>query len=101
MEDGRFVLVEAVGGLVLGSMGGESMLTSVFMAVALVGVVAMWLPLPLSPPEVPTRAGGGSSKAICRVASCLEPSWPWMSVEEAGVGGKVARGMVEYVGKID
>lgn len=100
-EDGRLELVEAVGSLVLGSMGGESMLTSTFMAVAVVGVVAVWLPLPPSEPEVPTRAGGGSSKAICRVASCLEPSWPWMSVEEAGVGGNVARGMVEYVGEDD
>lgn len=38
-------------------------------------------------------AGGGSSKAIWRAASCLEPSWPLRSVDEAGVGGKTGRGI--------
>lgn len=26
--------------------------------------------------------------------SCLVPSFPWMSVEEAGVGGNAVRGMI-------
>lgn len=39
-------------------------------------------------------AGSGSSKAICRVAArCFAPSWAEMSVEDAGVGGRAARGM--------
>ena len=38
-------------------------------------------------------AGGGSSKASWRGAS-LEPSVPLMSVELAGVGRSVGRGMV-------
>lgn len=37
-------------------------------------------------------AGGGSSKASCREA-IFDPSWPLMSVDEAGVGRKV-RGIV-------
>lgn len=42
-----------------------------------------------------TRAGGGSSKASCRAARSWTPSLPAMSVEEAGVGGRVGRGMVK------
>lgn len=38
-------------------------------------------------------AAGGSSKAICRDESCFVPSFPRMSVDEAGVGGSAARGM--------
>lgn len=48
--------------------------------------------------EVPAEfgllmAGSGSSKDIWMDDSCLVPSFPWMSVEEAGVGGNVVRGM--------
>lgn len=75
-EDGRFVLVEVVDDLVLGSIGGESMLTSVLIALVVVGVVAVWCLLSLPPLDVLMRAGGGSSNAICRFASSLEPSWP-------------------------
>lgn len=39
-------------------------------------------------------AGGGSSKAIWREAICFEPSWPFRSVDDAGVGGKTGRGIV-------
>lgn len=39
-------------------------------------------------------AGSGSSKVIWREERCLVPSLAWMSVEEAGVGGSAARGMV-------
>lgn len=39
-------------------------------------------------------AGSGSSKDICIDDSCLVPSFPWMSVEEAGVGGNAVRGMI-------
>jgi hypothetical protein len=39
-------------------------------------------------------AGGGSSKANCSGDSCLVPSCPAISVEEAGVGGNAVRGMV-------
>lgn len=38
-------------------------------------------------------AGGGNSKAICSCDSCLVPSCPAISVEEAGVGGRAVRGM--------
>jgi hypothetical protein len=38
-------------------------------------------------------AGGGSSNANCSEA-ILEPSWPLMSVDDAGVGSNVARGMM-------
>jgi hypothetical protein len=44
-------------------------------------------------------AGGGSSKAICRAASCFVPSWPGMSVEDAGVG-RAVRGIVWPESKI-
>lgn len=37
-------------------------------------------------------AGGGSSKDIWRGGK-WEPSWPLISVEEAGVGGGSGRGM--------
>lgn len=37
-------------------------------------------------------AGGGSSKDICRVENC-DPSFPLISVEEAGVGGWSGRGI--------
>lgn len=40
----------------------------------------------------PVTAGGGSSKASCRDA-ILEPSWPLMSVDDAGVGS-CARGIL-------
>ncbi len=36
-------------------------------------------------------AGGGSSKASCSGAN-LEPSWPLISVDEAGVGSEPVRG---------
>lgn len=39
-------------------------------------------------------AGSGNSKDICIDDSCLVPSFPWMSVEEAGVGGNAVRGMI-------
>ncbi len=39
-------------------------------------------------PASPATAGGGSSKASCREA-ILEPSWPLMSVDDAGVGSCV------------
>lgn len=35
------------------------------------------------------RAAGGSSKHVRKLASCLVPSWPLMSVEEAGVRSSV------------
>lgn len=41
-----------------------------------------------------TIAGGGSSKDSWREARSLEPSWPFMSVEDAGVGNNVGRGIV-------
>lgn len=37
-------------------------------------------------------AGGGSSKAICSDPS-WGPSWPLISVDDAGVGGKDGRGI--------
>lgn len=40
-------------------------------------------------------AGSGSSKDICNDESCLVPSFPWISVEEAGVGGNAALGMLK------
>lgn len=40
------------------------------------------------------RAGGGSSKAICGVASLWVPSWPFISVDDAGVGGSAVRGIL-------
>ena len=39
-------------------------------------------------------AGGGSSNDICRLARCFVPSCPGRSVDEAGVGGSVARGIL-------
>ena len=41
----------------------------------------------------PATAGGGSSKAICRVEN-WDPSFPLISVEEAGVGGWSGRGIL-------
>jgi hypothetical protein len=38
-------------------------------------------------------AGGGSSKVICNEASFWDPSWPLMSVDEPGVGGRFGLGM--------
>lgn len=69
----RFVAVEVVGGV-------EVMVMS-----------ASWV---VGGETRPLMAGGGSSKAICSDASCFEPSWPWMSVDDAGVGGNVPRGIV-------
>lgn len=43
--------------------------------------------------EPAATAGGGSSKDIWRGRK-LEPSWPLISVEEAGVGGGSGRGML-------
>lgn len=40
------------------------------------------------------KAGGGSSKDICEKFAA-EPSCPLISVEEAGVGGRVGRGIFE------
>lgn len=42
------------------------------------------------------KAAGGNSKASCSEARFLEPSWPFMSVEDAGVGGSVGRGIVRW-----
>jgi hypothetical protein len=44
----------------------------------------------------PATAGGGSSKDICRDENC-DPSFPLISVEEAGVGGCSGRGIVYRV----
>jgi hypothetical protein len=43
---------------------------------------------------LPLMAGGGSSKDICSEASCLVPSWLLRSVDDAGVRGCAARGIV-------
>lgn len=87
----------AVGVFMSGPRGGESMLTSVSMAVTTDGLaLRACCALPLSLP-LPS-AGGGSSNDICRPTSCLEPSWPGISVEELGVGGNVARGIAILVG---
>jgi hypothetical protein len=52
-------------------------------------------------PSLAATAGGGSSKASCSEA-ILEPSWPLMSVDDAGVGSSVARGIVCVAGlKVD
>lgn len=93
-EEGGCRGAALVAGRALGSTGGDSMLASV--RVRAVGVVAVWLPLSsLRPPAALTRAGGGSSNGMCRVASCFNPSRPWMSVDEPGVGGSAVRGIVE------
>ena len=42
-----------------------------------------------------SMAGGGSSKAICSCNDCLIPSWPFISVEEAGVGGNAVCGILQ------
>lgn len=44
--------------------------------------------------SIPATAGGGSSNDICS-EEYLEPSFPLISVDEAGVGGKVGRGIIK------
>ena len=43
--------------------------------------------------SLPATAGGGSSKDICRPEN-REPSFPLISVEDAGVGGCSGRGIM-------
>jgi hypothetical protein len=47
-------------------------------------------------------AGGGSSKARCSVGTLPVPSFPLMSVDDAGVGGRVTRGIfgVDFVASL-
>lgn len=45
-------------------------------------------------------AGGSSSNVICNFSRSLVPSLPFISVEEAGVGGNVGRGMAPF-GRFD
>lgn len=49
------------------------------------------------PPAPLMMAGSGSSNAIWSEESCFVPSFPWMSVEEAGVGGSAVRGMAVWM----
>ncbi len=44
--------------------------------------------------SVPATAGGGNSNDIWREENC-DPSFPFSSVEDAGVGGCSGRGIAE------